>query len=151
MSTQAQAVAGETGLRLSPVLLVEDSTQDAEIALRIFRRARLLNPVERVVDGAEALQRLLDAALPAPALVLLDLHLPSVSGWEVLEKLQTCSPPPAMPIIVLVSSDRDQARLRSVPLPRLASASKPVAITELMALLSTLDSTDILSFSAPAS
>lgn len=134
---------------LAPVLLVEDSPQDAEIAARIFRRARLANPIERLVDGREALDRLLDATLPDPALLMLDLHLPLFSGWDILERLKNSTPPPTMPIIVMVSSELDEDRLKDFAPLKVSSASKPVAIADLMARLELLASTHVLHFSAP--
>jgi CheY-like chemotaxis protein len=72
------------------VLLVEDSPQDLELALRAFRKANLTNRIEVARDGAEALEFLFCEGPHAgrrieegPKVVLLDLKLPKIDGLEV--------------------------------------------------------------------
>lgn len=105
---------------LGEVLLVEDEPADVELTLRAFARARLRNPVRVARDGAEALEMLFgptdapaDPAAPAaprrePALVLLDLKLPKVSGLEVLQRLKSDERARAIPVVVLTSSHQDR-------------------------------------------
>jgi CheY-like chemotaxis protein len=61
------------------VLVIEDTRDIAEIYAEILELEGML--VEMIVDGAVALQRL-ETALPD--LVLLDMHLPNISGLEIL-------------------------------------------------------------------
>lgn len=95
-----------------PILLVEDSPDDALLIQRAFRKANLANPVQHVSDGEEAVAYLSGAPpwsdrakFPLPVFMLLDLKLPRRSGLEVLEWVRresgvsgcrwSCSPPPA--------------------------------------------------------
>jgi len=71
------------------VLLVEDSPEDRELALRAFKKANLTNLIEIARDGAEALEFLFCEGAYAgrkfedgPKLVLLDLKLPKIDGLE---------------------------------------------------------------------
>ncbi len=113
---------GNTGVTASDmmgeVLLVEDEPSDVELTLRAFARARLHNPVRVARDGAEALDLLLGLPPPEsateikprsqPALVLLDLKLPKVSGLEVLQRLKADEATRAIPVVVLTSSHQDR-------------------------------------------
>jgi two-component system response regulator len=74
------------------VLLVKDNPDDEELTLRGLRHANLTNPVDVARDGQEALDYLFgnhdQAAKLAPLVVLLDLHLPRVEGFEVLKRIR---------------------------------------------------------------
>ena len=90
---------------LPAVLLVEDNPDDEALVREAFRRARVGHPLEVARDGAEALKRALDSpADRRPALVLLDLKLPRLSGLEVLARLRGNVQTMVMPIVVLSSS-----------------------------------------------
>lgn len=98
------------------VLLVEDNPNDAELALRSLKKHKLANNVHWVKDGAEALDCILgtgaNAALPCindyMKLILLDLKLPKVNGFEVLEKIKTDPITRSIPVVVMTSSNDDR-------------------------------------------
>jgi len=74
------------------VLLVEDNPDDAELTTRALERANVKNPVDVARDGQEAVDYLFgtaeQAAKPVPALIVLDLKLPRVSGLEILKQIR---------------------------------------------------------------
>ena len=97
------------------VLLVEDSPQDLELALRAFKKANLTNRIEVARDGAEALEFLFCEGPHAgrriedgPKVVLLDLKLPKVDGMEVLRRMKSDPRTRSIPVVVLTSS-KEQA------------------------------------------
>ena len=105
------------------ILLVEDSPDDAELAIHALRREHLANNILVIGDGEEALDFLFCRGQFAersferpPKLVLLDLKLPKVDGIEVLRQLKDDPRTRAIPVVVLTSSKEEQrpgAQLRS--------------------------------------
>jgi CheY-like chemotaxis protein len=88
------------------LLLVEDNPMDVDLALRAFRRRKLINRIDVARDGEEALAWLprWEAGEPPPAVILLDLKLPRVSGLEVLRQLKTHPTFRRIPVVVLTTS-----------------------------------------------
>lgn len=94
------------------ILLVDDSDADVYLFEEAFRALQGVHEVEIARNGEEALQYL-QAAAPngLPALILLDLNLPKVDGFEVLRAIRSDAKLRAIPVIVLSSSsDRHQVR-----------------------------------------
>ena len=73
---------------------MEDSQPDAELVRRALKGVGVANPIRWLADGAEALRCLQDAELSTvidssvPAVLILDLKLPSLSGFTILEEIQ---------------------------------------------------------------
>jgi two-component system, response regulator len=104
--------------REQTIFLVEDNDDDAELAVMAFRRAKLVNPLVRARDGVEALDYLFARGKYAernvselPAVVLLDINLPKVSGLEVLKAIRADERTKRLPIVILTSSNQDRDRL----------------------------------------
>ena len=104
-------------MELDPVeiLLVEDSEEDAELAIRALKKRKLTNHLHRVADGAEAVDFLFGLGAyasrnggPSPRVILLDLKLPKLDGMEVLRKLKADPVLQAIPVVVLTSSKEDR-------------------------------------------
>jgi two-component system response regulator len=105
------------------ILLVEDNDDDAELAAMAFHRAKITNPLIRVCDGLEALDYLFGHGKHAerdvtnlPALTLLDLKLPKISGLDVLKAIRADQRTKHLPIVILTiltSSNEDKDRLRA--------------------------------------
>ncbi len=93
-------------MSLPPVLVVEDDAAICKLLETALSREPLL--VECASDGAEALERL---ATTAYAVVLLDLMLPRVSGFEVLEYLATRAQPRPMVFVVSAFDDLTLGKL----------------------------------------
>jgi CheY-like chemotaxis protein len=99
---------------MQPVLLVEDDPEDVYIARRAFERGKIPNPLRTVGDGKEALEflertgRYADAQdAPRPALILLDLNLPSVDGREVLRRIRSDPLLRLIPVVVVTTSSAE--------------------------------------------
>ena len=97
------------------LLLIEDQPSDAELALRALEELTVGGRIQLVEDGAEALDFVFGRGnyadreiADAPALILLDLKLPKVSGLEVLRRLKSDERTRDIPVIVLSSSKEDR-------------------------------------------
>lgn len=108
------------------ILLVEDNAKDEALTLRALRKANILNKVEVVRDGAEALDFLLDESNALPQLVLLDLKLPKMDGLEVLRKIRSEERTRLLPIVILTTSIEDSDRLEGYTLGANSYVRKPV-------------------------
>lgn len=92
------------------ILLIEDNVDDERLTLRALRKNNIMNEVVVAYDGEEALSHLFDEAAELPAVVILDLKLPKVSGLEVLRKIRESSRTQLIPIVVVTASD-DEAQI----------------------------------------
>lgn len=115
------------------ILLVEDSPEDAELAIRALRREHLANKIFVARDGEEALDFLFcrgafssRAFECPPKLVLLDLKLPKRDGIEVLKQLKDDPRTRAIPVVVLTSSREEQDLILSYDLGANSYIQKPV-------------------------
>jgi CheY-like chemotaxis protein len=97
------------------ILLVEDNPSDVELALLAFRRENLVNRIQVVRDGAEALDFLFHTGPFAglepgvyPRVILLDLKLPKIDGFEVLRRVRANNLTRMLPVVVLTSSREDR-------------------------------------------
>ncbi|MGZ4995984.1 MAG: response regulator [Methylobacter sp.] len=119
------------------ILLVEDNLQDEMLTLRALRRVNLANRVDVARDGRQALDYLFRegefadrAGTDQPAVVLLDIGLPRLSGLEVLEQLRADARTALLPVVILTSSDEERDRLKSYTNGANSFVRKPVDFTE---------------------
>jgi len=101
-----------TGLRDSAILLVEDDEADILLLRRAFRNAHIANPLLEVRDGQAAIQYLSGEGdyadrtrYPIPFLILLDLRLPKLSGFEVIAWMRDQPQLANLIVVVLTASD----------------------------------------------
>jgi two-component system response regulator len=84
---------------------VEDNEDDVEVTLLAFRRAGISNVIV-ARDGVEALDYLLSAEGSLPRVVFLDLNMPRLDGFQVLQSLRANPRTECLPVVVLTSSTR---------------------------------------------
>jgi len=117
---------------LPRILLVEDSMQDAEMALKALADYHMANEVLHLRDGAEALDFLrrrgefADRTNGQPAVVLLDLKMPRVGGLEVLRQIKAAPDLKTIPVVIMTSSREDRDLVDSYQLGANAYVVKPV-------------------------
>lgn len=102
------------------IFLVEDNADDEALTQRAFAKAMVANEVVVARDGAEALNYLFGLGEyvgrdrhELPALVLLDLKLPKISGLDVLKRIRSEHATRLLPVVVLTSSKEEQDLLDS--------------------------------------
>jgi two-component system response regulator len=121
------------------ILIVEDSPQDLELALRALKKANVSNRIQVARDGAEALEFIFGEGMHAgrklengPKVVLLDLKLPKVDGLEVLQRLKSDPRTKTIPVVVLTSSKEQSDVVESYKLGVNSYIVKPVNFESFM-------------------
>jgi CheY-like chemotaxis protein len=124
--------------RFKRMLLVEDDARDVELTLDALEESNLANEVDVARDGKEALDylycrgRFADRARETPAVVLLDLKMPKVSGIDVLRQIKTDEALKMIPVVVLSSSAEERDVIESYQLGVNAYVVKPVDIQQFL-------------------
>jgi len=120
-------------VREKAILLVEDNSNDEELTLRALRKANLGNEVIVARDGSEAIDYLFCTGRYAerdpaqmPAVVMLDLKLPKLSGFDVLKLMRADPRTKTIPVVVLTSSSEDEDMVRSYEFGANSYVRKPV-------------------------
>jgi len=115
------------------ILLVEDNPDDIKLTMRALKKANVLNEVVVAQDGAEALEYLFGAGKYAgrdvnqkPQVVLLDLKMPKVDGFEVLQRIRADERTKLLPVVVLTTSSEDKDRVASYQFHANSFVRKPV-------------------------
>lgn len=115
------------------ILLVEDTAEDLELALRALQKANLSNHIQVARDGAEAIDFIFgkngdsDHKIEnAPKVILLDLKLPKIDGIEVLRRVKSDPRTKAIPVVVLTSSREQKDVVESYRLGVNSYIVKPV-------------------------
>ncbi|KYP13864.1 response regulator [Flavihumibacter sp. CACIAM 22H1] len=90
------------------ILLVEDNEGDVVLTLEAFESIRLVNTVQVVNDGEEAIHYLNKqgrfANVTEPDMILLDINLPKIDGKEVLAYIKNHERFKVIPVVILTSS-----------------------------------------------
>jgi len=120
-------------MRNKTILLVEDNRDDVALMKRALARNNFTSEVIVAYDGAEALDYLFAKGAYAgrdtnlvPQVVLLDLKLPKLNGWEVLSRLRRDERTKLLPVVILSMSNEEQDLRRCYRLGANSYIRKPV-------------------------
>jgi two-component system response regulator len=115
------------------ILIVEDTSEDLDLALRALRKAKITDRIQVARDGEEAsdfifcegafAQRKME---DGPKVVLLDLKLPKIDGLEVLRRIKSDQRTKSIPVVVLTSSKEQNDVVESYNLGVNSYIVKPV-------------------------
>ncbi len=93
------------------ILLVEDDPGHTRLIEKNLRRASIMNEILAIADGRQALDYLFSQGQYArsercsPLLVLLDLNLPGLDGYQVLERIKRDDRTRRIPVVILTTTD----------------------------------------------
>ena len=120
--------------QMPPIMLVEDNPMDLDLTLRAFSKKRFGNNILVARDGEEALAFLArwEGGDPVPAVILLDINMPKVSGLEVLRQLKAHERFRRIPVVMLTSSREDQDLKAAYDLGVNSYIEKPVSFSKFM-------------------
>lgn len=132
--------------RNANVLLVEDSDADCVIVQRALEDAKIQCDLATAPNGAVALARLRGATLdphgqpfPLPDLILLDINMPLMNGFETLTAIRNDRRLVHLPVVMLTTSDRDRDVFESYRLGVNAYLTKPVDELAFMQIITELE------------
>jgi CheY-like chemotaxis protein len=131
---------------LDTILLVEDNPDDADLIRYAFKKAQIDNPIHHADDGQKAVEFLRGdppfddrARYPLPRLILLDLKLPRLSGFEVLQWIREDATVKHLPVVVLTSSNQSPDIERAYELCANSYLVKPVNRDALLDMVKSLN------------
>jgi CheY-like chemotaxis protein len=126
----------EQPLDLAPltVWLVDDDPDHVLIITRAIRSVDARITVHALPDGSEALDALRDADQP-PDLILLDISMPGLTGFDVLSSVKQDERLRLIPVVMLTSSDLDDDIARAYQLGASGYISKTSYLHDLRAVL----------------
>lgn len=119
------------------ILLVEDNPDDELLTLRALKKNNIRNEVVVARDGAEAIDFLFGEGPYAgrdtthqPQIIMLDLHLPKVSGLDVLKRLREDPRTKVLPVIILTTSKEECDIVNSYSYGANSYIRKPVDLAQ---------------------
>jgi len=122
------------GLRPIEVLLVEDNPGDIVLTKEAFKESKILVNLNMVDDGIEALAYLKKEGKykdeSQPDLILLDLNLPRMNGFEVLAKIKKSQSLRNITVVVLTCSEATEDIVRIYALRASCFITKPVNLDQ---------------------
>jgi CheY-like chemotaxis protein len=120
------------------ILLVDDNDDDIIIIQEAFSEAKLMKIRHRVRNGEEALAYLRQEGeykvARRPELILLDINMPRMNGFEVLEFLKGDANLCSLPVIMLTMSSREEDILRSYRSGACSYICKPINLDEFVGI-----------------
>lgn len=124
------------------ILSVEDSEDDVLFLKRAFKKAEITEPLQVVSDGRAAVQYLEGEGkftdreqFPLPSLILLDLKLPQMPGFEVLKWIRSQPAHQTYIVVVFTSSDLEEDKDRAYRLGANSYLVKTASADELLAMV----------------
>ncbi len=127
------------------ILLIENNPDDAALALRALTRNHLVNHVEVINDGADALDFLFHRgryadriSIAFPRVIFLDLHLPGVNGFEILKDIRANEVTRKLPVVVVSSSREEPDISRAYELGANSYVVKPADLEMFIKVISEL-------------
>lgn len=132
----------ETIGRPMEILLVEDTLEDARLAIHALKEGQVQCRVSLVRDGDEALRFLhhedIYVRAPRPDLILLDIHLPKRSGRQVLREVRGDPELKSIPVVVLTASEVHENILKEEGLQVESYMVKPVDLAQFIRVVKQL-------------
>lgn len=122
-----------------PILLVEDDQVDAMTVRRALKELRVLNRLEHVENGEDALTYLRDAGKDRPCIILLDLNMPIMSGGEFLHRVKQDDDLRRIPVVVLTTSEEQKDKVESFNLGVAGYMRKPIDYQQFVSMIRSID------------
>ncbi len=135
------------------LLLIDDDDKDIFLTKRAFKKSKTPNKIQIAKDGEEGLA-LLRREKPyetaaRPDLILLDLNMPRMSGYELLEIIKSDDDLKSIPVIVMTMSQSDVDMMKSYRRHASSFISKPIELDDFMAVIRAIEDFWFIAVSLP--
>lgn len=118
------------------IFLAENDSNDVTLTIKALEKCQIQNELVVVSNGPEALSYLLSPdLLNKPSVVILDVKLPFVDGFEVLRQIRADQNIRHLPVFILSSSFDESDRQKSIQLGASGYAGKPIKFSEFVSLM----------------
>jgi CheY-like chemotaxis protein len=128
------------------ILVIEDDPVDQEMIVLAFQRASVKNRILTMANGKEALEYLMAGSQfqwkrtsDLPAVIILDLAMPQMDGFEFLRRVKAEPSIAAIPVVVLTTSQFDRDLAQSYALGASSFLTKPGNFEQLVKLVTDVD------------
>ena len=136
-------MTGQLNLKTIDILLVEDDPGDVRLTREALKEGKVLNSLNVVGDGIEALAFLRHegpyAKMPHPDIILLDLNLPRMDGRELLAKIKSDPNLLRIPVVILTTSRSEEDILKSYDLHANCFITKPVGMDQFIQVVKSME------------
>jgi len=126
------------------ILMAEDSPSDAAITQEAIKSSKLLNRLHIVDNGEDVLLFLqkegLYAGAPTPDLILLDLNMPRMNGYQVLTEIKEHSQWKQIPVVILTTSKSELDVATAYKLHANCYVSKPMDFDKFSEVVRSIES-----------
>lgn len=121
-------------IKKARILIIDDQESNVEVLLNFFEMVNYQN-VKSITDSREAIEVIQSFK---PDIILLDLNMPFVSGFDILEKLkEVVEPDEYLPVLILTADITIEAKRKALNMGASDFITKPFDLTELQARLNT--------------
>jgi two-component system response regulator len=125
------------------ILIVEDNPADARLVREVMRDSKILNEINWVSDGVEALAFLRNqgkyANAPRPNLIFLDLNMPRKDGREVLREIKADPVFRSIPVVVMTSSQAEEDIARAYDQHANCYVRKPIDFSQFHGVVKSIE------------
>jgi two-component system, chemotaxis family, response regulator Rcp1 len=126
------------------ILIVEDNPADARLVREVMRDSKVINEIQWVADGVEAIAFLRRqgkyANAPRPNLIFLDLNMPRKDGREVLKEVKADADLRRIPVVVMTSSQAEEDIARAYDHHANCYVRKPLDFNQFHEVVKSLES-----------
>ena len=122
-----------------PILLLEDDAVDAMTIKRALKDIKMQNPLVHVTNGEEGLSYLSNGDNARPCVILLDINMPKMNGFEFLKVAKADDKLRQIPVIMLTTSKDERDKVESFQLSVAGYIVKPTDYKKFVEAVRTLD------------
>ncbi|HDQ25450.1 MAG TPA: response regulator [bacterium] len=133
----------EEAVKPVEILVVEDNHADVRLIFEVFKDFKLRNNISRAKDGAEALLFLRKkddfSRSPRPDIIILDLNLPRINGFEILKEIKSDEGLRNIPVVVLSTSDSEKDIETAYSLQANCFVTKPAGLDDFIMVIKSIE------------